>query len=136
MENLKIRIDCTKEHLEKAKYCELLQRANFEKFNKDPLSNCWVALACSDIFPYCIVNGLKIVSKNRTWEIRLPSYVSDEIANFDLCKSIEEREALKPFSFEIEIDPDTLDKILEENGFSLKELEAIIENSDNLERVY
>lgn len=148
MESLKIKIDCTREQLESAKYCGMnslgintaIQHIHKQqsKINLNIVTNCWIAVAVREILPGALVYNEEIKSGNVKgciygWYIPLPPSAQEQIIRFDHCTTLEERSKLEPFSFEIEIDSETLDKILEENCFDLKELESIIKRSGHLE---
>lgn len=135
---LKIEITCTKEHLEKALYCGIDDsKLTFPK--KGTTSNCWIAIACQDIFPQCVVGTHFIFDKDSInryiyfWKIRLHPEAIYSIREFDSCETIEEREKLQPFSFVIEIDDNTLDKIIESNGFgTISNFEETIKGTSHL----
>jgi hypothetical protein len=160
---MKIKVNCTKEHLEKAKYCGIPTENSTWNVGKHAgiPNNCWIAVALHDLFPYCSVrwgksrkdiwkNSMSVCNHTRVetfldtkyWEVKLPKIAVSNIKLFDDCtnvKFIEERikarEALEPFSFEIDIPEDILNIILEENEYTLKNVQDILDNSDHLIKI-
>ncbi len=136
MKPIKIKVDCTKEHLEKAKWCDIDANKHTSSISNNIGSNCWIAVAVQDILPNAYVSPSTITNLQSTWVINLPENAKSQIRLFDYCKTIERREQLNPFSFDIEIDEQTLDIILSQNGFGTYENFAEIINSQpNLELV-
>lgn len=147
---MKIKIDCTKEHLEAARFCDTSKiiMIDGKLFEVGLAQSCWIAVACQDIFPYCDVNILqdipyisndfrysyRIYDDKYNWAIELPEFVTHLISIFD-NSSFEGRKELNPFSFEIDIDNETLDKILDCNGFNLDNLLEVIKNTEHLSLV-
>lgn len=136
--NYKINVQCTKEHLEKAKYCSLSG-----VWNDEVGSSCWVAVAVRDIFPTCWVSTKRITDvipysfiggeSPLLWEINLPLEAITNINKFDDCRTIEKREALEPFSFDIEFDQQTFETILQCNGFKCQQdFEGVIKKTNHL----
>ena len=161
---MKILIKCTRDSLSKARHCGLQSKSYGEYLTIDNkmlkanvAENCWIAVACQEIFPYCSVyNSLSAIdcyasSNNywrinnywRTesfndpvfWELRLPDFVGANIEAFDDCTSSEERMELQPFEFTVDIEPKVLNTILECNGVNLDAFIEVIVNSDHLELV-
>ena len=68
---MKLTIKCTREHLERAMFCgtpDLSKLFHQEEAFQDTTSNCWIALACHDIFPYCSVSNDEITNSQRVQE--------------------------------------------------------------------
>lgn len=131
---MKLRIDCTKEHLIKAKNCGV------NPFQIPVSKNCWVALACQDIFPECSVTYSSININYRCpgtlIEMTIPRFVNKKIQEFDLLsKNIPERMELEPFSFEIQLSDGQVNAINKHYGYSIDSLEKIIENTEHLELI-
>ena len=104
---MKLTIKCTKEHLKKALYCgtSLVERLPNKDFSTNVGSNCWIAVACHDVFPFCDVSEDYISNEGRiethfdgkgcpklnpfefrdemTWKIELPFKAIDMIKAFD-----------------------------------------------------
>lgn len=116
--NYKLTIHCTKQHLRQAMKCNSLAAGVSE--------NCWVAVAVQEIFPKCNVGRSCIVNESRvyneidkiSWRIELPEIATENIRKFDATKpNSKERRALEPFSFTVYIPQNTLDIIMQCNGF-------------------
>lgn len=129
----KIKVNCTKEHLEKAKYCTTKMNVS---------QNCWIAVALHDIFPECnvrssYIDNMSSLLEGKTnklhWKIKLPKIAQYNIILFDMCKTIEEREKLEPFSFEIEFDQNTFETILKCNGFSHQQFKDKVSSTKHLQ---
>lgn len=98
---MKIIVNCTKEHLKKAKYCQLVLSKHFHAkedkkivdYFTDTSNNCWIAVALHDIFPYCDVGDTEITNSHRIestwfpdviyWQIDLPEIAQEKIKEFD-----------------------------------------------------
>lgn len=136
---MKIRIECTREHLEKSKFCATIKRKGSVE------SNCWIAVAVADVFPGATV-GSEIIEIYGNMEtgfisIQLPEIAREQIIAFDSLSmrdffkaeetARERLEKLKPFSFEVTLTDDQIKVINEVYGYSIKELEEIIEKTEN-----
>lgn len=134
---MKIKITVTKEILERSAMCGICS-AQYEF--KSVLTNCAIALAVRDIFPIAIINHASIFfnpvdngrylkgKKLAAPRIPLPEEANMFIIQFDVA-SIEQRLAMRPFSFEIDVPQSVIDKI------GISEVTRILENSETLELV-
>ncbi len=132
---MKIQINITKEILEQTKICESRDGIVF---------NCAISVAVRSIFPHAWVDNHEIIpfaekmtmgefsnasyNKPKDNYIQLPNEAKKFVNKFDYSKP-EQREALPPFSFEIEVNDNIIDRI------GIKEAEEIIANSLTLELV-
>jgi hypothetical protein len=94
-----IKVNCTREHLKKAMYCSLIPDKFFHRVEKtsyldfvETESNCWIAVALHDIFPFCDVSDcvsnatrqhLIEFPDKRLWTLVLPDIAQRMIAKFD-----------------------------------------------------
>ena len=93
-------------------------------------SNCAVARAVREIFPYALVTmyAIHFMGNSAIDDIKLPSKASDFIYEFDTTPS-EDREDIKPLSFEIEVPEALIQKI------GIGEVYRILSESKTLELV-
>ncbi len=135
-ETIKLEVNCSYKNLYLSRFCNLDARKHFTEspFNVD---NCWIAVAVHEILPKAGVDGSLICNgyDESSYMIKLPEIAKDKISEFDSCRTIEERLKLKPFKFTVEIDEETLDKILKENNFSSNQWMNIVNNSEHLNLV-
>lgn len=94
--------------------------------------NCMVSQAVQDIFPIAITSSTHIYPGGEVCEnepsIELPIPVQRRIREFDHMKT-EDRKFLKPFSFEVEVPDEVIEKI------SIKRVHEILSSSKTLELV-
>lgn len=138
-----LKIECTREHLEKSKWCSIdptkhaIKGVNLNT----PINNCWIASAVNDIFPFAQVSDridppdLDNLDSDY-WHMMLPEKARNMIQKFDQCETVKERLELKPFSFEVEIDDETLDLILKYYGYDIEGLFSKITEINHLNLVY
>jgi hypothetical protein len=102
---MKLKISVTKEILEESKMC------GYD--NPNVGRNCALALAVRDIFPSAYIRLESISIKGQhdiKTQIRLPVVASIFIAEFDQ-NSPDERAAMQPLSFEIDIPDEVINRI-------------------------
>lgn len=135
----KLKIHCTKEHLQQSIMCGTFGNIG------DIGNNCWIAKAVQKVFPNCYVGNegrenkimfFKNIFQGKQCEIALPKIALNKIKEFDnLSEFPEERLKLKPFSFKVEFDQQTFDTILQSNGFSCQQFKDKVLSSGNLELI-
>jgi len=113
---MKITIKVTKEVLEKTKMCI--------SGDTSTATNCALSYATREIFPFAHVHKKQIVVANKIHgnvylselrrfgypEIALPVEATNFIAEFD-ASTPEQRSQMQPFSFDVEIPSEVIDKI-------------------------
>lgn len=115
---MKIRINVTKEVLEKSKKCNL----NYHQ-------NCAIACAVKDLFPMAEVHYAWITFNEDT-DVMLPDHAKDFIRKFDSLKAEPQARAeLHPISFDIDVPSSVIDEI------GIQEVERILSKSETLEKV-
>lgn len=127
--SVKLRIDITKDLLNRAKDCKATLPGGFSK-------NCAIALGIIDVLPDACVNeldGINFVKKEEGHEVYyahsgLPIEAQDFIDSFDSLPP-EERVKMEPFSFEIEVPDEVVNRI------SLDELKESLINHPTLSLV-
>jgi hypothetical protein len=132
----KLKITVTKEILEKSKYCG--KRPYGEEIEDDAPSNCAIALAVREIFPFAWVGEDEIDPFYRTIvgfefrplseRIELPTNAKNFITRFD-GTSADDRPLLPEISFEVEIPDCVIDQI------NIDELRPLLANHPTLELV-
>lgn len=151
---MKLRINCTKETLNKAIMC------GFTKEQYYTPNNCWISLAVRELFPLasvCYIDTSKYknlycyaiypfgAEENVEIFIPLPKIAVGNIIEFDRCRErytfrklstderIKHRKTLEPFSFDIEVSDEILEIAL--RNINIKSLDDILKGSLNLEKV-
>jgi hypothetical protein len=118
---MKLRINCTCESLKKSANCTI----NYGQ-------NCWIAHAVIELFPHAEIGSIGIFPffnlDDKFGAIALPYNAINAIDEFD-NSTPEERLQMSPFSFEIEVP----DEVIERIGIS--QVNEILSKSKNLERV-
>lgn len=110
---MKLQINITKEVLEASKMCGLI-----DEFKFPTSQNCAIAKAIVDVFGLkSWVNECEILLLNQGFEsiiakIELPKEAQNFIRKFDKL-SPEERVEITPFSFEIDVPDEVLEKIVD-----------------------
>lgn len=130
--SVKLRITVTKEILERSKNCGVTGG----NLIKEMPTNCAIALAIRDIFPNAFVEIKGIFLDAKSYlnfyvckaDIELPQTAKDFIDVFDWADP-EDRIALKPISFEIEIPDSVIDQI------NIEELRPLLANHPSLQLV-
>lgn len=126
---MKFEITCTLEHLEKAKQAIQLGKSRAE--------NCWIAMACRDVFPNCVVTGKLEIKKPKSHfinliQIEIPAQAKTAMTAFDQFFSTGNEptpKTWKPLTFEIEISSAEIDDINQCYGYSIESLLKIINES-------
>ncbi|HEX8331898.1 MAG TPA: hypothetical protein VF622_04705 [Segetibacter sp.] len=99
---MKLQINVTKEILEKSKNCKEV-----------PTHNCAIAIAVRDVFPSAKIYNtyLTPLKSSECWKgISLPQEATMFIRDFDAAEP-EERAAMNPITFEIDIPDEVIEKI-------------------------
>lgn len=128
---MRIKINVTKEILEKSMYCPMIGNCTVEQ-HELIRTNCAFSVAWRELFPDAKVwHSCTWLTPNYTVvnQVRHSDEVSLYIQKFDKCLSFEERLTLPEASFEFDIPDSAIDSI------GLQELETILSKSVNLELV-
>lgn len=137
----KLKINITKEILERSKFCNYIpgtdRRISWHQHRDNPsltpTINCAIALAVRDIFPLAQVEEETIevyTEDNSDFPvlINLPGKAGYFIRNFDI-NTPEERVSMKPISFEIDVPDQVIESI------NIDEVKDIISKKDILELI-
>lgn len=128
---MRIKINVTKEILERSMYCPLIKTCNDVEFETIK-TNCAFSVAWRELFPDAIVwqgnTNLTPYGEDRGY-VSHSREVMAYIKNFDNCITFEDRLKIPEASFEFDIPDSAIEAI------GLQELETILSKSVNLELV-
>lgn len=138
---MKIQIDCTRELLKMSAMCGTDDQSLTSK-------NCWIAYAVRKIFPDVQVESSQIhfpdfFGEELDMNVPLPSSAQEMIEEFDFIGMVSStlegvvkaRMDLEPFSFTIDFPDKCIDRLNKRYGYSLGELESIINGTEHLHLV-
>lgn len=132
---MKVLIKVTKEVLEKSKMCGLERGENY----LPPPTNCAIAVAVRELFPQSSVGRDAIIIPTKDFlisksiRILLPSKAQAFIVHFDTRLNPEERVAMSPISFEVDVPDAVIERIGINQAYKVlsesKTLEMVMEEA-------